>query len=332
MFDKTSGYNRRDYSGGGPAGKRGGDSGCPATPLSPAHPASRLAASRLAGLRGRGRRLNSSSSGILPADAASAPADRGGGSGREMRREPYRWRFSGSFIAHLFKATVQQHHRDLAPTIGRFVPPAAVVFDIGAHAGQYTKLFARAASRGRVYAFEPGSYARAILRAVVAVRRLANVAVMPMALGGTCGVATLSMPIKRGGSFGFGLSHLGRPHDRWSAVAQELVGLATLDAVAAALDLDRLDLIKADIEGSELALLRGGEQTLRRFRPILVIELVGAHLARADNRVEDAFAFLAGLGYTAFDLTAAGELVPAPGPRDGEFWCFYGGDPQPAIG
>ena len=197
-----------------------------------------------------------------------------------MRREPYRWRFSGSFIAHLFKATVQQHHRDLAPTIGRFVPPAAVVFDIGAHAGQYTKLFARAASRGRVYAFEPGSYARAILRAVVAVRRLANVAVMPMALGGTCGVATLSMPIKRGGSFGFGLSHLGRPHDRWSAVAQELVGLATLDAVAAALDLDRLDLIKADIEGSELALLRGGEETLRRFRPILVIEL-GARIWRA---------------------------------------------------
>jgi FkbM family methyltransferase len=247
-----------------------------------------------------------------------------------MRREPYRWRLSGSFVAHLFKATVQQHHRDLAPTIARFVPPEAVVFDIGAHAGQYAKLFARAASRGRVYAFEPGSYARAILRAVVGARRLANVSVMPMALGGTCGVATLSMPVKRGGSFGFGLSHLGRPHDRWNAVAQELVGVATLDAIAAALDLDRLDLIKADIEGSEFALLRGGEQTLRRFRPILVIELVGAHLARADDRVEDAFAFLAGLGYTAFDLTAAGELVPAPSPRDGEFWCFCGGDPRSA--
>ena len=267
---------------------------------------------------------------MLPTDAATAIAERCG-NGRETRLEPYRWRLSGSFVAHLFKATVQQHHRDLAPTIARFVGPDSVVFDIGAHAGQYTKLFARAASRGRIYAFEPGSYARAILRAVVAVRRLANVSVMPMALGAACGVATLNMPIKRGGSFGFGLSHLGRPHDRWSAVAQELVGLTTLDAVAAALDLDRLDLIKADIEGSELALLRGGEQTLRRFRPILVIELVSAHLARAENRVEDAFGFLSGLGYTAFDLTAEGELVPAPGPRDGEFWFVCGADPRSAM-
>jgi FkbM family methyltransferase len=249
-----------------------------------------------------------------------------------VRVEPYRWRLSGSFVAHLYKATMQQHHRDLAPTINRFVPSTAVVFDVGAHAGQYTKLFARAASSGRVYAFEPGSYARAILRAVVALHRLENVAVMPMALGAACGVDTLSVPVKASGSFGFGLSHLGTPEQRWPAVAQELVAQTTLDAVAAALDLDRLDFIKADIEGSELALLRGGERTLRRFRPILVIELLSQHLARADHRINDAFAFLAGLGYVAHDLTPGGELVPAAVPRDGEFWFFSGGDPRPAIG
>jgi FkbM family methyltransferase len=249
-----------------------------------------------------------------------------------VRVEPYRWRLSGSFAAHLFKATTQQHHRDLFPTIARFVPPSAVVFDVGAHAGQYTKLFARVASSGRVYAFEPGSYARAILRMVVTLRRLSNVSVVPMALGAACGVDTLSMPVKPGGSFGFGLSHLGRPQERWTTVAQELVGLTTLDVVAAALDLDRLDFIKADVEGWELALLRGGEQTLRRFRPILVIELLSQHLARADHRVDEAFAFLAELGYAAFDLTLDGELVPAAGPRDGEFWFFSGDDPTPAIG
>src|SRR6516165_6716729 len=62
---------------------------------------------------------------------------------------PYRWRVSGSLLAHLLKATTQQHHRALAPTIARLVPSTAVVFDVGAHAGQYTKLFARAASHGR---------------------------------------------------------------------------------------------------------------------------------------------------------------------------------------
>ena len=66
-----------------------------------------------------------------------------------MQVRPYHWRPSGSFLAHLLKATTQQHHRALTPTIARLVPPTAVVFDVGAHAGQYTKLFARAANHGR---------------------------------------------------------------------------------------------------------------------------------------------------------------------------------------
>jgi len=245
--------------------------------------------------------------------------------------EPYRWRLSGSFLAHLFKATTRQHHRDLYPLFARFVPRSGIAFDVGAHAGQYTKLLARAAPAGRVYAFEPGSYARAILRTVVALRRLDNVLVMPMALGSACGVETLSMPVKAGGSFGFGLSHLGRPQPRWELVAQELVATTSLDAVAGALKLERLDFVKADIEGWEFSLLRGGEATLRRFRPVLVLELLSQHLARAGDRVDDAFAFLAELGYTAFELTPQNEMVPAVAARDGEYWFIAEGDPPHSV-
>ncbi len=244
-----------------------------------------------------------------------------------MEIEPYRWRLSGSFAAHLLKATTRQHHADLYPLFARFVPASGVVFDIGAHAGQYTKLFARAARCGRVYAFEPGSYARAILRAAAAVHRLRNVMVMPMALAADCGVATLSVPVKHRGAFGFGLSHLGQPQPRWDRVAQELVATSTIDAVAAALGLDRLDFVKADIEGWEVALLRGGADTLRRFRPVVVLELLSHHLARAGDRVDDAFGFMAELGYRAFELTPDNEIAPAAGIRDGEYWFISGTDP-----
>ena len=46
-----------------------------------------------------------------------------------------------------------------------------------------------------------------------------------------------------------------------------MVALTTLDTVVAALGLDRVDFIKADIEGWELRLLHCSTQTLRRFRP-----------------------------------------------------------------
>src|SRR5579883_327993 len=248
-----------------------------------------------------------------------------------VQRQPYQWRLSGSFAAHLFKATARQHHRDLYPLFTRFIPPTGVVFDIGAHAGQYTKLFARAAPRGRVYAFEPGSYARMLLRAAVAIRRLANVSVVPLALGAAAGIEVLNVPLKPGGSLGFGLSHLGGPQSRWTAVAQELVAVTTLDAASEALRLDRLDFVKADIEGWEVALLRGGEATLRRFRPVLVLEMLSQHLARAGDSVEDAFARLTRLGYVAFALTRDNRFVRLAAPRDGEFWFISGGEFPPLI-
>jgi len=246
---------------------------------------------------------------------------------KPVRADPYRWRLSRGFVAHLFKAVTQQHHRALAPTIARLVPPAAVVFDVGAHAGQYTKLFAHAAPAGRVYAFEPGSYARSILRTVVWLHRLANVAVVPLALGAADGLSNLNMPVKRSGSYGFGLSHFGEPQDRWPAIANELVALTTIDAVVAALALSRVDFVKADIEGWELSLLRGAEQTLRRFRPRLLIELSNEHLARAGDRLDDAFAFLTGLGYAAFELAPGGDLIRAAEPHDGDFWFISRDDP-----
>lgn len=246
-----------------------------------------------------------------------------------MRTRPYRWQLSGSFVAHLFKAATQQHHRALAPVIARLVPEDAVVLDIGAHAGQFTKLFARAAPVGRVYAFEPGSYARSILRSVVWLHRLGNVEIVPVALGAADGLARLNIPLKTSGSYGFGLSHLGAPADRWPTVAAELVALTTIDAAAAALALDRVDFIKADIEGWELALLRGAVATLRRFHPVLLIELSQAHLARAGDRLDDAFGFIGRLGYAGFELAPSGELIPVATPHDGDFWFIPLGGTAP---
>ncbi len=244
-----------------------------------------------------------------------------------MQIEPYRWRLSPSFVAHLWKAVTQQHHRELLPALERCVPRDGVVLDIGAHAGQFTKLFARLAADGRVYAVEPGGYARAILRAAVGSRRLANVAILPIAVGAASRLEILNIPLKASGAVGFGLSHFGAAEARWPRVATELVAQTTIDDLAASLGLDRLDFIKADIEGGELRMLEGARQTLERFRPRLLIELTGAHLARAGDTLTDAFAFLAARGYCPFTLDERGSFIAVAAPRDGDFWFFPADDP-----
>ena len=165
----------------------------------------------------------------------------------------------------------------------------------------------RAVRHGRVYAFEPGSYARSILGAVVWLHRLSNVAVLPVALGSEAGLDTLTIPLKGGGSFGFGLSHLGAPSARWHAIAQEIAVLTTIDMAVGTLGLDRLDFIKADIEGWELRLLHGAEDTLERFRPRPLLELSGTALARAGDSLDEAFCFSRSARIPSLPFRAQGE-------------------------
>ena len=250
---------------------------------------------------------------------------------RAVRIEPYRWRLTPSFVAHLWKAVTRQHHRVLLPLLGRCIPSDGVVLDVGAHAGQFAKLFARLAPEGRVYAIEPGSYARSILRAAIWARRCANVTILPVALGAEPGLARLHIPVKASGALGFGLSHFGDPEERWPRVAAEIVAQTTVDQLADMLRLTRLDFIKADIEGNEMRLLEGARQSLARFRPRLLLELSGGQLARAGDNIADAVAFLAAFDYRGFVMGPSNGLIPAPIAADNDFWFFHADDPLTAT-
>lgn len=235
----------------------------------------------------------------------------GAAGGNAARPRYFRFRLNPGFFAHLFKAVCKQHHRALEPLLRSLVPADGVVFDVGAHAGQFTKLFAKLAPRGFVFAFEPGSYARFILRIAVRLNRLRNVAILPLALGDRSGVAILTVPVKRSGSYGFGLSHLGA--DAQARPAEiEAVGITTLDEAAQALGIERLDLVKADIEGFELRLVMGARATLARFKPALLLELHDAHLARAGDTLQAAWDALAGLGYRPYAANEAHTPLAAP--------------------
>lgn len=222
-----------------------------------------------------------------------------------------------TFAAHGFKAVAQQHHGELTAHFRALFPPDGVIFDVGAHAGQFAKLFARLAPDGWVYSFEPGRYARTLLLLSLALNRVANVRAFPIGFGDKAGRMDLMMPIKESGSFAFGLAHLGTGSGPRREVA-ESIDLTTLDAFCAMLPLERLDFIKADVEGWELRMLEGGRHTLERFRPALWIEMVDASLARAGDSVAAAWAFLAERRYVPFAMAEGGTFTPLASPTEGD--------------
>jgi FkbM family methyltransferase len=222
-----------------------------------------------------------------------------------MRLTP---RQRAAWLAHVFKSATQQHHKALRPLFAPLIPEDATVIDMGAHGGQFSKLFAVMAPRGRVYAFEPSAYARSVMIPALSVNRIANVTLVPLGLSDRPGELVLHTPIKRRGGLGYGTAHLGG--EASGAGVDQTVRLVTLDAFAREYGLTRLDFIKADIEGWELRALTGGEETLRRHRPALYLEVDAACLARAGDTPADLFAWLGALGYAGF--TTPG-LAPTPG-------------------
>jgi len=207
------------------------------------------------------------------------------------------FRRRADWLAHVLKAATQQHHRELEVVFRPHVARDAVVVDIGAHAGQFSKLFAKLAPDGQVFAFEPSAYARSILEPALAWNRLGHVEVVPKGLSDADGSLVLHTPIKQRGGLGFGLAHFGGDDTRPSMT--QTVDLTTLDGFFARRGLDRLDFIKADVEGWEAHALRGGRQTLAKYRPVLFLEVVEASLARAGSSPREIWDLLTPLGYRA---------------------------------
>ncbi len=145
----------------------------------------------------------------------------------------------------------------------------ATVVDAGAHLGFHTLALASCVGpSGRVFAFEPAPTAGALLDRTLRRNHLPQVERLALALSDRQGTATLRQTANAA------MNHL-VPANPSSTEPQDTtqVQTTTLDHWASERALQRLDLLKIDVEGGELALLRGGRQTLEQFRPTLVCEL-----------------------------------------------------------
>jgi FkbM family methyltransferase len=166
--------------------------------------------------------------------------------------------------------------------------PDDTYIDVGAHVGIDAAFVANLAPAGSVVAFEPAPDTVSVLRNSVG--RLDNVEVVPVALGDGAGTLTLRANPKwhpedaaTRSSFGAGppicQAQLIR-FDDWST------------------DLTRMDVVKIDVEGAELDVLKGMLQSLRRLQPrVVAVEVYPPYLAAAGTSEVAIVELLAGVGY-----------------------------------
>jgi FkbM family methyltransferase len=156
----------------------------------------------------------------------------------------------------------------------RILRPGSSFVDIGANVGYYTRLASRLVGPGgRVVAFEPLLAALALLRLNTA--ELENTDVHAVALSDFVGEATFA--IRKHGD----TSSLRTASDGSREIRVEVT---TADCMLR--DLPAISLIKIDVEGFELEVLRGAEETIRQHRPVVYFECLPEFLESRGHAME----------------------------------------------
>lgn len=169
--------------------------------------------------------------------------------------------------------------------------------DIGANIGNHSLYMAKQV--GMVYAFEPFAKVRETLNRHIEINGLRNVQVFPFALGEENAV----LPFFSGSDENLGTASFCPDHHAGNQPAGSLE-IRIGDEVAVAEKLQRIDLLKLDVEGFEPPVLRGLRETLKRDRPLMIVELTPTTRAQ--------------LGSEA--------VLKALFPENYTFWCFAKGD------
>jgi FkbM family methyltransferase len=162
----------------------------------------------------------------------------------------------------------------------------------------------RVAPHGRVIAIEPVDRLADRLEVNCRINGLTNVTIERRVLAAEVGQRSLVVPPITDSNQG--TASLYREAVQHCEVLQ--VETTTLDAIVSALGLDRIRLIKMDLEGADFDALFGARETIERFRPVIAFEYHAALWERAGRSFADADRLLAGeFGYRLTPLVSGGE-------------------------
>lgn len=188
----------------------------------------------------------------------------------------------------------------------RSLTPAGGVFlDVGANIGYFTLLASRwVGSAGLVYALEPVRATYARLMRNVALNDVTNVRAFKLGAARAAGTAEIALASDAGHS------HLVAGSD--VPACGEAITLTTVDAFVARERLQRLDVLKVDVEGADFEVILGASETLAMFRPAVLMEV--ELLTRFGTSVDDVKRFFHGLGYETelLEHRSAADLLCRP--------------------
>jgi FkbM family methyltransferase len=194
-------------------------------------------------------------------------------------RRHRRYRFPGGVIfldiaesPMMLARALGIYEPDKTAALKNLLRPGGVFVDVGANKGDFALIAAKlVGASGRVFAFEPEPRNCDWIRRSIEANGYSWIELFPIALGDAEGAIDLHV------------SHISGHHSVVSGRGDHTgdvirVPMRTLDAVLADAGNPRVDVLKIDVEGADLAVLRGARQTLAAHRELVLLLDVHPHL------------------------------------------------------
>jgi len=160
----------------------------------------------------------------------------------------------------------QRYDRQTEAIIRKVCRPHTNCVDVGTHRGEILDLMRVLAPGGQHFGFEPlPHFYKSLLERYA---DAPSVHIFPFALSDTAGTASFNWVTTNPAYSGLKKRHYDRPNEQEQAITVEM---RTLDSVVFPYQVP-VGLMKIDVEGGEMGVLRGAEELLRRDRPVIIFE------------------------------------------------------------
>lgn len=175
-----------------------------------------------------------------------------------------------------------------------------VFIDIGANIGLISLYVSHHLPHTKIYALEPGLLQRSLFGLTIAKNKLAEkIQLFPYAVSNVSSLTNFITFEHDVDGIADGLVNTGRVPEKSVPIPVETI---TLDSFIKRYDIDRVDIIKIDIEGAELLAFSGAQEILTKYRPIIFFELNPLNLNNYKHTAEQTISLLKNLNYKIYNL------------------------------
>lgn len=187
----------------------------------------------------------------------------------------------------------------------RFLQQEPVVFDIGANRGMFAKLVYQHRSKAKLHCFEPSVHTFSLLK-----EALKNTTAVLNNFGISSKAEERNLYSNQDGSGLASMTKRNLTHQAISMDRVEKVAMESIDRYCDERNVDRIDLLKVDVEGHELDVFKGANSTFIKKKITYVLFEFGGCNIDTHTHFKDFFLFFKGIGAKRiYRISAGGQLI-----------------------